>query len=137
VVEIPDGGTARARDPFGREWSFTSQGASRMERPNHFVTAVALRSVQGSSRARFITSEIREYYANDDRERFAPYTTTGIRASPLEDVLVTLEAAEEGKAKIRIGFVPLASWVWIGSALFVLGGAMVLWPRRAARDGIA
>jgi cytochrome c biogenesis factor len=137
VVELPDGGTVRAKDPFGRDWSFTSQGASRIERANHFVTAVALRSVLGESRARFITSEIREYYGRDDPERFAPYTTAGIRVSPLEDVVVTLEVAEEGKARVRIGFVPFAGWVWIGGVLLVLGGAIALWPPHAARGALA
>ena len=136
VVELADGGTVRAEDPFGREWSFTSQGASRIERPNHFVTAVALRSAHGKSGARFITSEIREYYGPADRDRFAPYTTAGIRVSPLEDVVVTLEVAEEGKARVRIGFVPLACWVWIGGAMLVLGGAMALWPPHPAREGL-
>ena len=136
TVELPDGGSVRVADPFRRDWTFTSQGASRMERPDHFVTAVALRAARGAARAEFITSEFREYYARDDRERFPPHTITGVRGSLLEDVHVTLLSAGEGRAGVRIAFVPLAMWVWVGGVALVIGGALATWPVAAGGEDV-
>jgi cytochrome c biogenesis factor len=137
VVELTDGGTIHLKDPFRREWSFTSQGASRMERPDHFATSVALRAARGDERPQFIATEFREYFGRDDRERFAPQTTTGIHGSLLEDVGVTLVSVGDGRASVRIAFVPFVTWVWIGGVAVVIGGALMVWPTASKVEGIA
>lgn len=127
-IALADGESRRTLDPSGQAWTFMSQGASRMERANSLVTAVALVAARAETRGRFITSERREYFDRHGHEQFAPYVTTGIRSSPLQDVAVRLVSVREGRATLRLRFVPLAAWIWVGGGIVVLGGLLALWP---------
>ncbi|MFI5310128.1 MAG: hypothetical protein ACHQQ3_02750 [Gemmatimonadales bacterium] len=137
VLEIADGATVHLADPLRRDWSFTSQGASRIERPGQLVAAVALRAAQGKERPQFITTEYREYFGQDDRERFPPLATTGTGASLLEDVAVTYVSGGEGTATLRVTFVPLVSWVWIGGVAIVIGAALAIRPAASSSEEVA
>ena len=131
VVSLADGESWRTADPFGRAWSFTSQGASRIERPSYFLTSLALRPERSGVRQPFLTTEWREFYGRDGRERFPPFITSGLRGSWIEDVSVMLVSLGPGRAVVRISFVPLAGWVWFGGTLALAGGALILAPVRS------
>ena len=126
VATLRDGESQRAKDPFGREWTFTSQGASRIERATHFATAVAVMAARGSARPRFVTTEVREFSDARDRAAFAPLTTLGLLSTTLEDVSVMLVTASEGRSTVRITFVPLAAWLWIGGVCVLIGGGLAI-----------
>jgi cytochrome c-type biogenesis protein CcmF len=51
-----------------------------------------------------------------------------------EDLYVILTAIErDGSATFKVYLNPLVNWIWVGSAIFVLGTLLVMWPhsRRA------
>jgi cytochrome c biogenesis factor len=128
VVQLRDGEQYRATDAWGHSWTFTSQGASRLERPGADVTAVALMPARDGVRQPFMTSESREYYGVQGLNIFPPITVAAIRSSVAQDVYVMLSDAGEGTAALRISFRPLVELVWIGGVLFALGGVLLLWP---------
>jgi hypothetical protein len=134
-VTIGDGESWPAKDPWGRHWTFTSQGASRIERANHFAVAVAFIPARDGVRRPYVAGEIREYVDADGADTFAPWTKPGIARGALEDVQIVLRGAGDGTAQVRISFEPLMSLAWIGAALFLAGGAATFWPRVRSTGG--
>jgi len=127
-IRLRDGEAFTAKDPWGRTWTLTSQGASRIQRANHFAVGVALRSTRDGTPRGFIAAEQREYVDSEERDRFPRVTVPGILRTMLEDVYVVVTDAGSGRADLRIAFIPLVAWIWIGGVLAAAGGALALWP---------
>ncbi|MFI5311262.1 MAG: cytochrome c-type biogenesis CcmF C-terminal domain-containing protein [Gemmatimonadales bacterium] len=136
TTAVRDGESFTAGDPFGRQWTFTSQGASRIQRENHFAAAVALIPARGGVRQPFVTSERRQYVDADERDQFPLMTTTGVLGAAAEDVAVVLTGVSAGRSEWRVAFIPLAAWIWIGGAAVLVGGACVLWPTLPPGEGV-
>ncbi|HEY4139750.1 MAG TPA: cytochrome c-type biogenesis CcmF C-terminal domain-containing protein, partial [Casimicrobiaceae bacterium] len=130
-AQLGDGEMYHARDAWGHEWTFTSQGASRIERPGADVIALGLLPTRDGVRQPFVSSESRDYYGAEGLNTYAPYTAPGIRSTPLQDLYVVLSDAGEGHAALRISFKPLVELLWIGGVFFCIGSALLFWPPRA------
>jgi len=129
-------------DPYGRRWTFTSQGVSRYDVLNREVTAVALEVTRNGRPMGVITSEKRQYFSGSDPATrvptFEPSTEVGIRGSFRQDVYVTLAGViGQDTSEIRVTFNPLVRWVWLGGMLMAVGGLVVMWPQadRRRRQG--
>ena len=132
TATLRDGETYQATDPWGVAWSFTSQGASRIERPGYLLTSVAFLPKRAAVRQPFIAGEVREYAADTARPS-PPDLRAGIQRSFAQDVSIAIAAVGAGKATVRIRFAPLVSLVWIGGALFVAGTLVAAYSRTARR----
>ncbi len=130
-AQIGDGQLYRARDSWGHEWTFASQGASRLERQGDDVTAVALLPMRDGVRQPFISSESRQYFTGGGLDVFAAEAVPGIRSTVAEDVFVMLSDAGEGSSVLRISFRPLVELGWTGGVLLALAGMLLFWPPRA------
>jgi cytochrome c biogenesis factor len=130
-AQIGDGERYRAKDSWGHEWTFTSQGASRMEREGNDVIALALLPTRDGVRQPFIASESRQYYGAGGLDIFPPQVVPGIRSTVAQDLYVVLADAGEGRAALRISFRPLVELGWTGGVLLALGGLLLFWPPRA------
>jgi cytochrome c biogenesis factor len=130
-VQINDGDLYRAKDAWGRQWTFTSQGASRLEREGDDVTAVALMPTRDGVRQPFVASESRQYYAGGGLDIYPAQTVPGIRSTIAQDLVVVLADAGEGRAVLRISFVPLVEFGWTGGVLLEIGLLLLFWPSRA------
>jgi cytochrome c biogenesis factor len=130
-VQLGDGQRYQATDAWGHQWTFTSQGASRMERPGNDVTAVALLPTRDGVRQPFVASESREYYVANGLNVYPPRTVPGIRSSLAQDLYVVVSDAGNGRAALRISFKPLVELEWIGGVLLTLGGLLLFIPSRA------
>jgi cytochrome c biogenesis factor len=128
---IADGEKYAAKDSWGRAWTFTSQGASRLEREGDDVIAVALMPSRDGVRQPFIASESRQYYGPGGLDIYPAQTVPGIRSTLATDLFVVLSDAGEGRAVLRISFKPLIELAWAGGVLLALGGLLVFWPPRA------
>jgi cytochrome c-type biogenesis protein CcmF len=128
-------------DPWGHRWTFTSQGVSRFETLNRFVTAVALDARRDGEHVAVITSEKRQHVDSRKQPTFEPSTEVGILESLKQDVYVTLAGVTGAEtAEVRITFNPLVWWVWGGGIIMALGGLVVMWPqadRRTPQSGYA
>lgn len=123
---ITSGGRAVVRDLFGREWTFTSQGASRYAHNNFYINAVSFSVTTGGRRVGILTTEERQPFDVDENDLAPPIVGVGSRASLLQDVQVQLLEANDAGARVRIRFWPLASFLWIGGALVVLAALLSL-----------
>jgi cytochrome c-type biogenesis protein CcmF len=140
-VTLRTGESYAATDPFGHEWTFTSQGVSEYEALNRFVTAVVLETTRDGKPAGLITSEKRQHVDSRGVPTFEPSTEVGLRESINMDIYVVLAGVTgEDQAELRIAFNPLVWWVWFGGAIMALGGLIVMWPqaqRRGMQSGYA
>ena len=136
-AQIADGEKYSAKDSWGHAWTFTSQGASRLEREGDDVIAVALMPMRDGARQPFITSESRQYYGPGGLDIYPAQTVPGIRSTIAQDLVVVLSDAGEGRAVLRISFRPLIELVWAGGVLLALGGLLWFWPPRSGKSEFA
>jgi len=140
-VTMKAGDVKTLTDPFGRQWSFVSQGVSRYDVLNRQVTAIALDVSRDGERQGVLTSEKRQHVDSRGAPTFEPSTEVGIMESFQLDVYVVLAGVSgSDTAELRVTFNPLVRWVWIGGALMAIGGLIVMWPqarRRRVESGYA
>ena len=135
-VTLKAGETYTAKDPYGRTWTFTSQGVSQDQRLNRFVTAVALETKRDGQPAGIMKSEKRQYVDSRGNPTFEPSTEVGIKSSARQDVYVVLAGVTgDDTAEIRVTFNPLVVWVWLGGYVMAIGGLIVMWPQAGRRRG--
>lgn len=127
-AQIDDGAQYRAQDAWGHNWTFTSQGASRLERPGADVIALALLPTRDGVRQPFLSSESRQYYGPGGLDIYPAQTVPAVRRTLAQDLFVVLSDAGDGHAVLRISFRPLAELVWPGGVLLALGGLLFFWP---------
>ena len=126
ATELGDGETFRAKDSFGRDWVFTSQGASRYQRENRAVLSVALLPSLAGRRRPFLKPEQRQFFDSEQRDLGDPSARAAVQSVIIEDVYVVLDDIRGTRARLEIDFRPLVSLIWIGGALLVLGGLLAL-----------
>jgi len=138
-VTLKGGEAYEARDPYGNEWRFVSQGVSRYDELNRQTTAVLLDAFRNGKQVGVIKTEKRQYMDSRGVPTFQPATEVGIMEGVREDVYVVLAGViGEETAEMRITFNPLVWWVWYGGLIMAIGGLIVMWPqaeRRRAQAG--
>jgi|GEM_PF-3955131 len=132
---IADGTVYHARDPFGREWTFASQGISRAERDSNFLITLALLPTVNGRRQPMLTSEHRESIANDIGGEPATTSAAGVRRTILQEIRLTFTAVAPGVATVHLTFVPFASWGWGGAVLIAIGGLFAAVARTGQTRG--
>jgi cytochrome c-type biogenesis protein CcmF len=132
-VSLGPGESAALVDPYGRRWTFTSQGVSEFEQLNRRVVAVALQATRDGKPMGLIRSERRQHVDSRGVPTFEPSTEVGIDYSLRQDTYVVLAGVAGERAEMRIAFNPLVTWVWIGGVIMALGGMIVMWPSSARR----
>ena len=116
-------------DPAGHKWRLVSQGISQYDILNRQVTALTLDLSRDGKREGVLTTEIRQHIDSRGAPTFDPSTGAGISQSLQQDVYVGLASVgEDQAARIRIAFNPLVTLVWIGGALMIMGGLILMWP---------
>jgi cytochrome c-type biogenesis protein CcmF len=128
-VTFADGDTFKTKDPFGREWTFTSEGISNFNALNRKVVAVSLRPTLNGVPQPLLTSEKRQHFDSRGNPTFQEATEVGIMTMGRQDVYLVLAGTIGDRAEVRINFNPLVAWVWIGGILMAVGGLIVMWPQ--------
>ncbi|NUO63747.1 MAG: heme lyase CcmF/NrfE family subunit, partial [Gemmatimonadaceae bacterium] len=133
-VTLRPGESYTARDPFGHDWRFVSQGISRFEASNRDVVAIGLDVFRDGRRVGVMTSEQRQYRDSRGNPTFNPSTEVGIHGTLKEDTYIVLAGVTgDETAELRINFNPLVWWVWYGGAIMAIGGLIVMWPAAERR----
>lgn len=132
-VSLGPGETATLVDPYGKEWTFTSQGISAFEQLNRRVVAVALQTTRAGEPVGLIRSERRQHVDSRGVPTFEPSTEVGIDYGFRQDTYVVLAGVQDDRAELRIAFNPLVVWVWLGGVIMVIGGLIVMWPTSVRR----
>lgn len=133
-ISLGPGESATLVDPYGRQWTFASQGVSDFEELNRHVVAVPLRATHHDRSAALLRSERRQYVDSRGNPTFEPSTKAGIHSSSRQDTYVMLASVANDRAVLRIAFNPLVMWVWIGGIVIAIGGVVAMWPRPRRSD---
>ena len=128
AATMRDGERMTLRDPFGATWTFTSQGASRIERPTYLATGVVLIASLGGDTPRFLATEVREYDARAAVDESPLAVRPAVQRTLRQDLRITVTQIAEGSAGIRIEFLPLAAFFWIGLVLIAVALPLATWP---------
>jgi cytochrome c-type biogenesis protein CcmF len=63
-----------------------------------------------------------------------PASIPSVYSTLSEDLYIILTAVEsDGSATLKVYLNPLVNWIWIGTAIFVLGTLAVMWPHSLER----
>ena len=127
-ISLGPGESATLVDPYGRQWTFASQGVSDFEELNRHVVGVPLRATHRDRPVALLRSERRQYLDSRGNPTFEPSTKPGIHSSWRQDTYVMLESVADDRAVLRIAFNPLVMWVWIGGVAIAIGGLVAMWP---------
>jgi cytochrome c-type biogenesis protein CcmF len=135
-VTLRDGESFTTTDPYGRSWTFTSQGISQFKALNRDVVALAILPTMEGRALPILTSEKRQHFDSRGNPQFQPSTEVGIMETARQDVYLVLAGVIGDRAEVRINFNPLVVWVWYGGVLMAIGGLIVMWPQaERARQG--
>lgn len=133
VVVLGDTEIFRARDPFGHQWSFKSQGLSTLRRENYASLTLTLLPERDDVRRPLVSAELRSYLLADDTDAAPPSATGGIITGPFVETRVAVVDATTNRPTIRVSFVPLGSWLVPGAVLLAFGAVMAsVSPHREA-----
>lgn len=130
-VSLLPGEAVTLDDPFGRSWTFTSQGISSFRERDRQVVAVALHVTRDGQPMGLVRGERRQYLDRRGVPVFEPTLEAGIDYALSQDLYVVLRSETGERANLRIAFNPLVSGVWIGGFMMALGGVLVMRPARA------
>jgi cytochrome c-type biogenesis protein CcmF len=134
-VELKQGETYSATDPFGDTWTFTSQGMSRYKTLNREVTAITLETARNGKPMGFMVAEKRQHFDATGATTFEPSTEVAINEMAKQDVYVFFSGLLDAEtAVLHIHFNPLVVWVWMGGFIMAFGGMIVMWPQAQQRE---
>jgi cytochrome c-type biogenesis protein CcmF len=141
-------GEATATDPFGHQWRFQSEGLSTNQYSNRATKSVSLSVWRDGKPVRAMRSEKRQYLDSQGNPQFEPSTVVDILSSAQVDTYLVFTGdipnspngafSSDSRAEIRVSFIPLVMWVWVGGVTMMIGGLIVMWPqaeRRRAQSG--
>jgi cytochrome c biogenesis factor len=129
TVSLRTGQDARLADPFGGVWRFVGQGVSRFGTDDHDAYAATLEAARDGAPRGLVVAERLQYRDAQGDSVFAPVLHAGVRTTPLLQLRTELLATDGDTARLRITFVPLAPWIWVGGIALVLSGVVAVWPR--------
>ncbi|MGI8619112.1 MAG: cytochrome c biogenesis protein CcsA [Gemmatimonadaceae bacterium] len=126
-VTLNPGQSRELRDPFGRAWTFTSQGVSQYNELNRSVLAAAVEVGRSGQTVEIVTTEQRQYMDSRGSPTSDPWMESGMLGTITQDIRIALEeVGGDERVNVRISFNPLVMWVWIGGFLLAAGGSMLL-----------
>lgn len=104
-------------------------GVERVRGPNYVAQQGQLRVLRDGEELAWLRPERRNYPVAGSST-----TESAIRSTLAGDLYVTMGEpaadAASGKWTVRILYEPLINWIWIGSAMLILGGALSMSDRR-------
>ncbi len=134
-VELKEGDTYAAVDPWGDTWTFRNEGLSVYKTVNRQVTAISLLVDRNGEPMKPMIAERRQHFDAFDAPTFEPSTEVAILEMAKQDVYVFFSGMLDPQtAVITINFNPLVIWVWIGGMIMAFGGVIVMWPQAERRE---
>ena len=130
TVTLGDAEIFRAKDPFGHQWQFSSQGISTLQRENYASLTLSLLPRRDDQRLGMLSAETRSYGLANGENSGQPAFITGKLSGAFMDTRLTITAAEGKRPTVRVAFVPLAPWVVVGAWLVVIGSLLSVTAHR-------
>ncbi len=124
-VTLAPGRPTDVRDIRGRNWRLVNQGMSRFDAEDRDAAVLAIEVTDPSGKTRLKTTELRAYHDRRGDPAGAPVGVRAVQAGAFQELLLTLQNADESeRATVRVAFIPFA-WLWIPGILLLFAGTMV------------
>ena len=120
-VALADAEIFRAKDPLGHQWSFTSQGVSTLQRDNYGSVTVSLLASRDGVRLPMLSADARSYFSDDPAAVAVPAFAGRSLGNAFVETRLSVIDPDAAPERLRISFVPLATWLVPGAVLIVLG----------------
>ncbi|MEO7999760.1 MAG: cytochrome c-type biogenesis CcmF C-terminal domain-containing protein, partial [Gemmatimonadaceae bacterium] len=131
---LKQGESFAAKDAYGHNWVFTSQGISQFQALNRDVNAASFTVTRDGKKMGLMSSEKRQHVDSRGNPTFEASTEVAILGSLQQDVyMVFAGQPTPDSVAISIWFNPLVVWVWIGGIVMAFGGLIVMWPQATSR----
>jgi cytochrome c biogenesis factor len=102
-------------------------GVSRFQMTDRVTAAATLEAARDDQPVGLISSEKRQYFGLLGQPIEGPVSSVGIHRGMLEDVRVVFRESTAGEeALYHVRVVPLASLLWLGALLLVVGGVLAM-----------
>lgn len=108
------------------DYTLTYRAIDRIQTENKtiYTTTLDVRE-QGRPAGKIVPQK----YIHRNHEQ--PVTVAAVRNTFMKDLYVILIGWEEdGSASLKVMNNPLVNWIWLGGALWILGGLVAFWPDR-------
>jgi cytochrome c-type biogenesis protein CcmF len=138
VQTVSPGDEIVISSPFGHEYTLEYTGVSTQLRSGNLEwQAIAFMTVTKDGRpVGTLSSEKRKYFTFPP-----PMTEVGILSSPLEDLYVIFEDAEDlggalgnnagsQRVTLEVQVNPLVGWIWYGGLMLTIGSLIAIWPSK-------
>ena len=117
-------------------YTFRLKGISEVPGPNYTADRGVVELIKNGKLLRTLEPEKRTYFSST-----MPMTETAIDSNLVRDVYVALgERLEDGATPawaMRVYHKPFVTWIWYGSLLMAVGGALAALDRRYRRKAVA
>lgn len=125
---VDPGGEVTVRAWGRRDYTFRYVALSRYPADNRVVAAALVEVRRGPRLVGRLVPELRQYVDIFGRDRFAPVSRAAVLAGPRDDIYAVLVSGSEtsDRVVVRVAVTPFVSWIWVGGAVMVAGGILLL-----------
>ena len=138
VQSVNPGDRVSIASPFGHEYTLEYTGVSTTQRVGNlrWQAIAAMNVYKDGDPVGTLTTEKRSYFAWE-----SVVTEVGILSSPMEDLYVIFEDAEDlggafainpgsQRITIEVQVNPLVGWIWYGGLILTIGSLIAIWPSK-------
>lgn len=106
-------------------YTLTYLGSEERVEPHRRATVAKVALSKGGERITVLEPRMNHYFT-----RREPIGTPAVHTTLLGDVYLSMMSIDDqGRLGLRAFLEPMVVWLWIGTAVIVLGAALAMWPR--------
>lgn len=114
-------------------YAFTYEGTRELQQPHRRVVIAQLTLARGERREMTMVPSV-NYYPRSKDGIGTPSIRVGTPANGFTDVYASIRSmGNGGRVTFHIYVTPGITWLWVGGAVMLAGGAVAAWPRRRGR----
>jgi hypothetical protein len=123
-IGVREGESARVSDRFGRAWTLSLEGVSKVGREEVISTVLAVRAAREGKSQGFLTAEVRTLFSPTSGQALSEASLAGVASGLVQDVRVEVRDVATTDAVLAVQFVPAAGLLW-GATLVAALAALV------------
>lgn len=121
-VSLKEGQSA----PLG-PYTLTYLGTHERQEPHRTSTIARISVTENGKAIATLEPKMNHYFT-----RREPIGTPAVHSTLKEDIYLSMMGIDPGSGLALRGFInPMVIWIWIGTAIILLGSVFAMWPRRA------
>ncbi|MBI2407721.1 MAG: hypothetical protein HYV19_05420 [Gemmatimonadetes bacterium] len=128
-IGVREGESARVSDRFGRSWTLSLEGVSKVGREEIISTVLAVRTARDGKSRGYLTAEVRSLYSRTSGQVLSETSLAGVSWGLLQDVRVEVRDVAATEAVLAVQFVPATTLLWIAALVAALAACAAMFTR--------